>query len=168
MKMIHIYHGDGKGKTTASVGIAIRALGADKKVVFSQFLKSDSSCEIKVLDKLLDVKICKNKHGFFPQLNDKEKAEVIKEQNDLFSILEDTTCLDLLIMDEILDAVYLNIIDEKKLIDFLIKKRETTEIILTGRNPSDDILNLADYITYFKKEKHPFDSGTGARLGIEY
>ena len=166
--MIHIYGGDGKGKTTASVGLLLRALGAGKKVCFFQFLKDGSSCEIKLLKDLANVYVCPEVHGFFPTLSDEEKKEVIKECNDLFEcLISKTSDFDIIILDEILDAVSMEIIYENILYNFLINNKEHKEIILTGRCPSEKISDIADYITQMKKIKHPFDKGQKARLGIE-
>ena len=165
--MIHIYHGTGKGKTTAAIGLSVRAVGAGKKVVFSQFLKCKNSNEIKVLNDLCKILVCDKARGFYHTLSDIEKEQVKIEQQKLFCEVINTDA-DVIIMDEILDLCDLLLIDEKELISFLENNKDTKEIILTGRNPSDEIKNIADYITNMEKEKHPFDKGCSARYGIEF
>ncbi len=171
MGLIHIYHGTGKGKTTASLGLILRMAGKGEKVIFSQFLKCGDSSEIKALKELKNVTVlCSFKpHGFFIKLSDEEKAEVKRETLELFEkIKKDGKTASLIVMDEILDAIGLGLIEEKAVADYLKEQKEFSEIILTGRNPSDNLREIADYITNMEKEKHPFDKGYPAREGIEY
>lgn len=171
MGLIHIYHGNGKGKTTASLGLSLRMAGLGKKVLFSQFLKCGDSSEIKALKEFEEVKVLCSPipHGFFITLSDKEKEDVKREIGELFSKVKDEALdKDLIVMDEILDAVGLGLIEEEALIYFLKVQKEKSEIVLTGRNPSDNLRKSADYITNMEKEKHPFDKGYPAREGIEY
>ena len=167
--MIHIYHGNGKGKTTASVGLAVRMAGFNKKVLFTQFLKCGTSCELDILKKCENITIlCKPKpHGFFITLSEEAKDEVKKECNDLFNEITNNTA-SLIVLDEILDAINLGILEEKKVISFLESKKENTEIVLTGRNPSEKMTGIADYVTKMQCEKHPFEKGIQARKGIEF
>ena len=166
--MIHIYCGDGKGKTTASVGLLLRASGAGKKVMFVQFLKDGSSSEINNLKKFANVLVCPVSHGFYHTLPEKEKLEVAGDCTCLFEKMLGLcdTC-DMIILDEVLDACSLEAIDEERLYNFLLTKKDNIEIVLTGRNPSNKILDIADYVTEMKKIKHPFDKGAKARKGIE-
>lgn len=171
MGLIHIYHGTGKGKTTASLGLLLRMAGKGEKVIFSQFLKCGDSHEIQALKELKNVEIlcCPKPHGFYIALSDEERAEVKAEAVLLFEkIKENGENASLIVMDEILDAVNLDLIKEEDLIDFSIKQKQFSEIVLTGRNPSDNLREAADYITNMEKEKHPFDKGLPAREGIEY
>lgn len=167
--LIHIYYGDGKGKTTSAVGLAVRAKGAGKKVLFSQFLKSGNSCEIGVLKEIFDVIVEENKHGFFYTLCDDEKKCVEKECLSLFEkAMKLSGNCDLLILDEILDAINLSTIKEDLVYNFLLNKPHNLEVVLTGRNPSKRLIDIASYVTEMKKQKHPFDNGHMARHGIEY
>ncbi len=171
MGLIHIYHGNGKGKTTASLGLALRMAGDDKKVIFSQFLKCGDSSEIKVLKELKNVTFlcCPKPHGFYITLSEEEKEEVKRDSFKLFEkIKKEAKNASLIVMDEILDAITLGLIEEKSLTDYLKEQKEFSEIVLTGRNPSDNLREVADYITNMEKEKHPFDNGYPARKGIEY
>lgn len=172
-KLIQIYHGNGKGKTTAAVGQVIRASGSGFKVIFSSFLKDFSSGEIAILNKLENVEVFdKYKvENFIFTMNESEKAATKKQMQALFDevklkvINEKFT---MVVFDEILDVLGLGWLDEDELIEFLTSLDENVEIVLTGRNPSDALCEVSDYITQMKCEKHPFDAGKAARKGIEF
>ena len=170
--LIHIYCGDGKGKTTASIGLTIRCVGRGGKVLFAQFLKERKTGEIAVLTTLPSVTVRRGKGTgkFTFQMNSLELAAAKKIQEETF----DYICRicrenppDLLIMDEIIGACATGLISEDKLIHFLTSKPIQTEVVLTGRDPSQQLIDLADYVSEIKKIKHPFDKGIEARIGIE-
>ena len=169
--LIHVYCGDGKGKTTAAVGLAVRAAGAGKKVVFTQFFKDGSSSEIKVLQGVENIQIlhCNTVRGFWKRMTDAQKARASADYTQLFS---DVTRLamdaDLLVLDEIIAACNHGAVTEVVVADFLRSKPERLEVVLTGRNPSEHLLRLADYVTQMQKSKHPYDRGIAARKGIEF
>jgi len=169
--LIHIYCGDGKGKTTAAIGLAVRAAGAGKKVVFTQFFKDGSSSEIKVLQGVENIQIlhCNTVRGFWKRMTDAQKARASADYTQLFS---DVTRLamdaDLLVLDEIIAACNHGAVTEVVVADFLRSKPERLEVVLTGRNPSEHLLRLADYVTQMQKSKHPYDRGIAARKGIEF
>ena len=170
--LIHIYCGDGKGKTTAAAGLAVRALGAGKQVVFSQFLKNGKSSEISILNGLKNIYIYSSgtHTGFYKDLNDEERRKTKRDFRELFEsvIKRAQNGIQLLVLDEIIPACNLEIIDEKSLTEFLKNKPEELEVVLTGRNPSQNLLSAADYITEMKKIRHPYDKGITARYGIEF
>ena len=170
--LIHVYEGDGKGKTTAAVGLAVRCAGSGRRVLFSQFLKSDTSNELKVLKNIDNIEVYtkKSNFGFTFNMTDNEKilakeffTDHLKEIIHLAKEKE----VDLLVMDEVIDAYNLNMIEHDILIDFLKSRPKNLEIVMTGRNPKEEIVELADYLTHFQKVKHPFDKGIRARVGIE-
>lgn len=169
--LVHIYCGNGKGKTTAATGLAVRAAGFGKKVVFCQFFKNGSSCEIKSLEKLGDITIlhCKKSYGLFCNMDEREKESARKDYSELLekAILEAENA-DLLVLDEAVSSCNHKIISEERILDFLSKKPKNLEVVLTGRNPSEKLLNAADYVTEMKKIKHPFDKSMPARKGIEF
>ena len=170
--LVHIYEGDGKGKTTAAIGLAIRCAGSGRKVLFSQFLKSDTSSELKVLKKTENIIVYtkKSKFGFTFNMTDEEKTAA-KDffTNNLKEIihLAIESEVSLLIMDEIVDAYNLNMIKSDALLEFLKNRPANMELVMTGRNPKEEIADFADYLTHFKKVRHPFDKGIKARVGIE-
>lgn len=172
--LIQVYTGDGKGKTTAAVGQGIRALGRGYTVYMVQFLKSQDTGELKVLEKLepgFRVFRFEKKRGFIWNLSEDEIAELKKEVETAFdfvkSVLENSEC-DILILDEIMAAMSNKLIDINAVADILKNKPSNIEIILTGRNVPDEILDLADYVSEIACKKHPFEKGIGARKGIEY
>ena len=169
--LIHIYCGDGKGKTTAAIGLAVRAAGAGKKVVFTQFFKDGSSSEICQLRKLDNIRImhCQTVKGFFRRMNDAEKVRASEDYSRLLTeVLQAAQNADLLILDEIVSACNHGTVAETVVTDFLHQKPEELEVVLTGRNPSAALVALADYVTEMRKITHPFDRGVKARKGIEY
>lgn len=169
--LIHIYCGDGKGKTTAAIGLAVRAAGAGKKVVFTQFFKDGSSSEIKVLQGVENIQIlhCNTVRGFWKRMTDAQKArasaDYTQQLSDVARLAMDA---DLLVLDEIISACNHGTVTEVAVADFLRSKPERLEVVLTGRNPSERLLRLADYVTQMQKIKHPYDRGVAARKGIEF
>ena len=169
--LIHLYCGDGKGKTTAAVGLAVRAAGAGKKVLFTQFFKNGSSSEIGVLRSLpgVTVDVCGTYYGLYKFLSDEQKEEARKDYTALLErVLAKAADADLLVLDEAVSACRHETIPEEMLLRFLKEKPEGLEVVLTGRKPSEALKDAADYVTCMTKEKHPFDRGIAARKGIEF
>jgi cob(I)alamin adenosyltransferase len=169
--LIHIYCGDGKGKTTAAVGLAVRAAGAGKHVVFTQFFKDGSSSEIKVLQGVENIQIlhCNTVRGFWKRMTDTEKARARADYTQLLSeVIRLAMDADLLVLDEIISACNHGAVAEAAVADFLRSKPENLEVVLTGRNPSERLLSHADYVTQMQKIKHPYDRGIPARKGVEF
>lgn len=170
--LIHIYCGDGKGKTTAAIGLAVRCAGRGNKVLLVQFLKSRDSGELYSLARLSDIEVMRGKESkkFTFQMNDEEKHALLLEHNKMFEqVLEKikTGNYSLLILDEVIGAVNARVFDLHKLTAFLRSKPENLEVVLTGRNPAPELLELADYVSEMRKIKHPMDKGIMAREGIE-
>ncbi len=170
--LTHIYCGDGKGKTTASIGIAIRSIGQNFNVVFCQFLKSGESTELKVLDKFENCTIISGKgiKGFVKNMSEDEKNIVYENHNNnlksAIDLCNNGKC-DVLVLDEIIATVNLGLVDYKKLLDFLKNRPKNIEVIMTGRDPKEELVEIADYVSEVKKVKHPYDKGIFARYGVE-
>lgn len=168
---IHIYYGDGKGKTTAAVGQAVRAAGAGLQVLVFQFLKNNSSSERKILEQTENITCLPGREQikFVSQMNGDEKAE-LRHYNTkaLDEIVKFCSPFDMLVLDEVLCAVQLGVLSEEKLISFLEHKPRGLEIVMTGHEISARMLGLADYATEMRKVRHPYDEGKLAREGIEY
>lgn len=171
--LIHIYHGDGKGKTTCAVGLSIRALGAGYQVVFAQFLKGGVTSELNVLKQLDNLKIfrCEKDYKFTWLLNEEELCELKKDHTELVEEVIDY-CKEiegkvLVVLDELCATYDQNLVDRALIYQFIKNKPEDMEIVMTGRNPMDELKELADYISEIKKERHPMDKGVMARKGIE-
>lgn len=170
--MIHIYCGDGKGKTTASIGLIIRAVGSGMKVIFLQMLKNSPTSEIKVLEKLEGLTVLRGKAGkpFTFKMTEEEKAltREIHNENLKEAIKKiNSEKIDMLVIDECIASYNLNLLDKKLLLDFIDNKPKNLELVLTGRDPAKELIEKADYISEIKKIKHPFDKGIVARVGIE-
>lgn len=194
--MLQIYHGDGKGKTTAAVGLSVRAAGKGKKVYFAQFLKNDSSGEIEALRGISNIKILHSDafFGFIRNMTEEQKLTLAKSYKKMFdevlSYVYDRDKADntennpgrntdnnvnsshdiyiLLIFDELLHVCNERLLDYAYVVEKLSKLPPFCEVVITGRNPTKEIIDIADYVTNFVKEKHPFDKGITAREGIEF
>lgn len=169
---IHIYCGDGKGKSTAAMGLALRAAGSGKKVVVTQFLKDGSSSELKILRTLPNVTVltCQRQFGFFWNMTEDQKKEAAAAYQQLFEEAVKTAEKEeafLLVMDEFMAAYRHEMIDREQALAFLKNRPEGLEVALTGRDPAPELLELADYVSEIRKIKHPFDEGIAARRGIE-
>ena len=170
--LIHIYCGDGKGKTTAAIGLAIRAAGAGRKVLFAQFLKDGSSSELKILRNLENIEVltCETRYGFYKNMNEETRERARADYSALFERVVKGVAGEpgLLVLDEIIPACRYGFVSEERFISFLAQKPEGLEVVLTGRDPSAALLETADYVTEMHKVRHPFDRGVAARSGIEY
>ena len=170
--LIHIYCGDGKGKTTAAVGLAVRCVGRGNKILLVQFLKSRDSGELYSLAKLPDIEVMRGKESkkFTFQMNEEEKHALLIEHNKMFEqVLAkiENGGYSLLILDEVIGALNAKVFEMPKLIEFLRHKPENLEVVLTGRNPAPELVEIADYVSEMRKVKHPMDKGIMAREGIE-
>lgn len=169
--MIHIYCGDGKGKTTAALGLICRHVGTGGKAVLAQFLKSLPTGELKTLE-LLQVPVYRNElpHGFFPNMSEEMQKKVREMHN---STLAEVTRMaranecTLLVLDELCAALSLGLIDREAVLS-LLDSHGQAELVITGRDPEEALLSRADYVTEMKLIKHPYEKGILARKGIEF
>ena len=172
--LIHVYYGNGKGKTTAALGLALRAAGYGKNVVIVQFLKGWNCGEHKILQKMSNVTLIRGKtikNKFVCDMNDEEKQATKElQEKSLKKALDlvDKGQCDLLVLDEAADAQNLGMLDAKSLEEIIYNKPKSLELVVTGRNPDPRLLKQADYATEMIKHKHPFDKGITARKGIEF
>lgn len=172
-RLIHIYCGDGKGKTTAGIGLAVRAAGAGINIIYTQFLKNGTSSEIEILKNIENIEVLYSDEnfGFSWNMTDEIKKKASEAYIKLFekSVKEaEAKNAGLLIFDEIMALISQKFIEEEKVLDFLDNKPENLEVVLTGRGPSEELIKRADYVSEIKKIKHPFDHGINSRKGIEY
>ena len=154
--LIHIYCGDGRGN----------------KVLLVQFLKSRDSGELYSLAKLPDIEVMRGKESkkFTFQMNEEERHALLIEHNKMFEqVLAKIKNggYSLLILDEVIGALNAKVFEMPKLIEFLRHKPENLEVVLTGRNPAPELVEIADYVSEMRKVKHPMDKGIMAREGIE-
>jgi len=171
---VQIYTGDGKGKTTAALGLALRAVGNGYTVFMVQFLKSSKTGEIESIKKLapfFNIFRFEKKRGFFWTLKDEEKIELKEEVQKAYEFckeaLKEEKC-DILIMDEVMGALSNKLISEEQLLELIKIKPDNIELILTGRNAPKAIVDKANLVTEMKDVKHYFNEGVPSREGIEF
>ncbi len=167
--MIHLYCGNGKGKTTAAMGLALRAAGRGKPVVIAQFLKGENSGERRILERLPQVNLLPLPETIqftFAMSKEEKEKEKVRYQCMLKEIADAAQVCELLILDEVCAAVNTGMISLQAILQLLDEL--TCEIVMTGREPVQELKQRADYITCMEKVKHPYDEGICAREGIEY
>lgn len=197
MGLVHIYCGDGKGKTSAACGLAVRMAGRGNQVVIARFLKTDDSGEVEVLKQIPGIHVipCEEEYGFVFAMDEETKKRAAAFNTQLFkravektmevcsrcgqnAFAEGELCEEaplgesqtqcLLVLDEIMAAVNYGMVPEKLVLEFLNSRPDNLEVVLTGRDPSEHMQNAADYISEIRKVRHPFEKGISARIGIEY
>ena len=169
--LVHVYYGNGKGKTSSAIGLAVRSAGASFKVLFARFLKDESSSELSVLRQVKNITLCDcpKELPFYFTMTEEQKANYNKVARDL---LNDVTAnlgnYDVVIMDEFIDVVALGIFTIKELVDFIKAKPTNVELVITGHSLPEELVEYADYISHIVAQKHPYDNGVVARKGIEF
>ncbi len=167
--MIHLYCGNGKGKTTAAMGLALRAAGRGERVVIAQFLKGADSGERYALAKLPQVELLPlpEQVKFTFQMDEQERLEASRRCRALLDEARERAkdCF-LLVLDEACAAVNSGLLPLGELLDCLDSL--SCEIVLTGRDPAPQLLERADYITQMEPLRHPYQRGITARKGIEW
>lgn len=172
---VQLYYGDGKGKTTAAMGQLLRCVGHGFRVLVYQFLKEPTSGEVTVLRTLPGVEYLANEGPipFLFQLTEEQQEALRQKWGAVFQQVQEkyySGAYDMVILDEVIDAYQLGIIDRETLHRMMEQRPTGTELVITGHDYGMDIDALkerADYVTFFQKEKHPFDQGLGYRIGIE-
>lgn len=164
--MLQLYWGDGKGKTTAAMGLALRALGHGQRVSVVQFLKDGTSGEISLLRRCgATVRACPNAK-FTWQMTDAEKAEARANNNAaLQAALAEP--FELLVLDEACAACKSGLVEEQ-LLKVAAARAKTAEVVFTGREPAEWMQAAADYSTEMRAVRHPYEQGVTAREGVEY
>lgn len=170
--LVHIYCGDGKGKTSSAMGLALRAAGRGLKVVVLRLMKDANSGELVSLAKLpgLTVIPVPEKLKFVFKMTQEEKDGYKALVSSMFSAAceaVESNNADVLIIDEACSAVQTGMLDLRRLVEFIKNRPEGLEVVLTGRNPPEELIELADYVSEIRKVKHPFDNNTPPRTGIE-
>lgn len=166
--LVHVYTGDGKGKTTAALGLALRAAGHDMKVIFIQFLKGQQCGEHFFVSKYHPFDIIQLGTG---DTFAKSKEQLNREAQDTFAFARQEILggkYDLVVLDEILVAVNQGYITVRQILDLIEEKTGSVELVMTGRKAPSEIVQRADLVTEMLMIKHPFTEGFIARRGIEY
>lgn len=169
--LIQVYTGNGKGKTSAALGLALRAVGRGLKVYVIQFIKGGFDYgELHVANTLPNFTLRAFGRGRFIISKPPEEDD-IKLAEEALSLAEKTMNEgrnDVVILDEINVAIHLKLIKLSEVLSMLKSKPEKVEVVLTGRNAPKQLIEMADLVTEFKEIKHPFKQGFEARKGIEY
>ncbi len=171
--LIHIYTGNGKGKTTASVGLTVRAHAHGLRVLFVQFLKNGLSGEIGILRQLDNVRVLSGQADmkFTNQMEEDDKIRTRQMHEEFFAAAVTAAQageIDLLVLDETFGALATGLLDSNEVYNFLVTKPARLEVVLTGRNPESRFLALADYVSDVQCIAHPYEKGILAREGIDY
>ena len=167
---IHIYTGSGKGKTTAAIGLGIRATGANNKVFMIQFMKGRRYSELESLDKIKNFEYIQfGRDEFVSKENPAEiDISLAKKGFDYAKKILSKNNYDMLILDELNVAVDFNLINLEEVMNLINKKPDKMEIILTGRYAHPELVKIADVVTEMLEIKHPYQTGLMAREGIDF
>lgn len=166
---IHLYTGNGKGKTTAALGLALRAVGAGKKVFIAQFVKGMHYSELDVLGRLPEIEIRQFGLDCFikEKPTDKDVEAAHKGFNEVTEVITSNKA-DMVIMDEVCIALHYHLFELEELISLLKMKPPGMEVILTGRYAPVELFEHADLITEMREIRHYYNRGIEARKGIEF
>jgi len=167
--MIHIYTGEGKGKTTASLGLALRAAGAGFNVFIGQFLKGKDYSELKSLKKIKNIKVEQLGTRCFVKKAPSPK-DIVLAKKGLARIREviKSGRFQVVILDEANIAIKLNVLGLKEVLDVVKRCPDCIELVLTGRYASKELKECADYVTEMREIRHPFKKKITGRRGIEF
>jgi len=169
--MLQVYSGQGKGKTTAALGLALRAIGAGRKVLLIQFLKDGRSSEIRAVKKYLPALEVKTygRPVFVTKNTLKDKDyQLARAGLEVAEKAVRSRRYGLVILDEVNVVVNLGLLEKEKILDLMKETPRKIELVLTGRGAKKEIIDQADLVTEMKEVKHYFRQGLKARRGIEY
>lgn len=170
-KRVLLFTGDGKGKTTAALGMALRAAGHGMRVMILQFLKQDSSTgEIAALAALPTVDLLQVGRGFVPPPNDPRRAEHAAAARDGLARARNATTsdqYDMVVLDEICGAVATGLLNEKHVLDLIASAAPGLCLVLTGRGATEGVIAAADTVTEMRCIKHALQDGMAAQKGVE-
>lgn len=167
--MLHIYCGDGKGKTTASLGLALRAAGAGMRVHIVQFMKGGETSELDALRLIprISVSRCDREYPFTCDMSDVDREELTACHNGLLD--EAFSCgADMVVLDEFCCAYSCGLLDTSTAETMILKASDGCDVVLTGRAPAEIFVAAADYVSDIACVKHPYENGVAARKGIEF
>ena len=171
--LLQLYIGEGKGKTTASMGLALRALGRERRVLVAQFLKNGKTGEIEALKRLSGVVIAPvlSIDKFTFNMTAEELAETAAQQDRQLERLAEIIRQEkpgLIVLDEMAMAMHLKLLSQDKAMALIEEGLGYGEVVVTGRYAPQVLMDRADYISEIVKRKHPYDRGVTARKGIEF
>lgn len=167
---VHIYTGNGKGKTTAALGLGLRAIGAGYKVHMIQFMKGRRYSELDGLEKVENFTISQHGRDEFVNKSKPEQIDItlaVKGLNNARRIIKDNI-YDMIILDEINVAIDYNLIALEDVLDLIKQKPEKLELVLTGRKANPELIKISDYVSEILEIKHPYQDGILGRKGIDF
>ncbi|HZD60851.1 MAG TPA: cob(I)yrinic acid a,c-diamide adenosyltransferase [Anaerolineae bacterium] len=170
--LLHVYTGDGKGKTTAAIGLALRAVASGLRICIIQFMKArgEESGEIRAIKRFENVSASRYGENLLEKDHapvDVIKSDISKGLEAAIRAIKDEEC-DILILDEINVALSMGLANKREVLKVVGLCKGSVELVLTGRGADQELIDIADYVTEFKMVKHPFGVGITARRGIEY
>ena len=154
MGLIHIYCGDGKGKTTASMGLAVRAAGAGMRVHIVQLLKGSKTAELEILALIPNIRVTRPDRNYGYSFSMTEEEALREMKNDE---------IDMLVIDEFCAGYNCGLVDKALADEIILHKPEKCELVLTGRDPEQKYVDAADYVSEIRAVKHPYEKGIDAR-----
>lgn len=166
---VHVYTGNGKGKTTSVIGLMVRAAGAGKKIYFGQFMKQGDYSEIKVLQERFPEITLEQYGGRLLLDKESEATDIAIAQEGIKRAKEalHSGKYDMVVLDEVNIVVFLEQVQLEQLIELIENRPENVELVLTGRYANEKIIEMADLVSEIQQVKHYFNNGVQARLGIE-
>ena len=171
--MLHLYTGDGKGKTSAAVGLAVRALGHDRSVMFCQFMKDGRSGELRILEKLRGVCMLHTPpmQKWLFEMSEEERRQILQQQTETCRMIREkseTEKPDIVILDELATACSLGTVDEEEARNLVDTVSAIAETVVTGRDAPAWLWERADYLSDIHCVRHPYAKGMSAREGVEW
>jgi len=172
--LVHIYTGNGKGKTTAALGLLVRALGCELNVYYTQFLKNGTSSEFKFLNTINRNLVFGNSakiNKFTSNMTESElaitKDLIIDQFTENIRDVKNGR-YNMVIFDELINVVAINLLPISLVTDFIKIRPESLEVVMTGRNAPDELIEVSDYVSDINEIKHPYRNGIQSRKGIEF
>ncbi len=169
--MIHLYLGNGKGKSTAAIGLVVRLLNYEKRILLLSFLKNGQSGELVWLRHHSEIqhRYQVGWSGFVKDLDDKQYQEAKTAQLALLkAAIREKDNYDVIILDEFTDLISVGFLDVAQAVSLIRELASTREVVITGHEIFTELVAIADYYTEFTEHKHPFKKGIKARIGVEY
>jgi len=171
--LIHVYTGDGKGKTTAALGLALRAIGWGKRVCMIQFIKGypeigEAKFALTIPDQLVVRQFAVDTSRSIDENKVAERREAAEKAMKFARSAIASGDYELVILDEINNAMHYGLVDAQCVLEMLASRPDGVEVALTGRNAPPEIMAAADYVTEMRLVKHPYENGVQARRGVDY
>ena len=168
--LVHLYTGNGKGKTTSAFGLALRTVGRGGRALIIQFMKNTPSGEVLAAERVEGLEVRLFGAPGFVKPGEPRPEDVEKAREGIEAAREALRSGDyrLVVLDEVNVAVAFGLLSEEEVVETVRSRHPETEVVLTGRYAPQSFYDLADYVTEFREVKHPYTRGISARPGIEF